>query len=148
VKKVRLLLVFPLLLVGCGEPATNDLHTTEITTPGGKTILAETMLNDFDLQRGMMFRDALPKDRGMLFVHPKESNYPHWTYNVRIPLDILWLDHDRRIVEIYPKAPPCTAQSSRTCPNYGGDQKSRYELELNGGRAAELGLQVGDTLSF
>jgi len=134
----------------CGsKPSDVDgLNTTEITFPNGKTVVAETMLRDIDQARGMMFRDSLAKDRGMLFVHPKEANVPYWMYQVRIPLDIIWLDQQRRIVEIAANTPACTSKSSRDCPSYGGHQKARYVLELAGGGAAIYGLKVGDTLSF
>ena len=148
--KVHEAAIVPLLLLAACERPTRieDLNLTEVTLPGGKVIAAETMIRAFDLERGMMFRDSLPKDRGMLFVRAKEDKYPHWTYNCRFPLDILWLDHQRRIVEVSPNTPPCTAQSARTCPVYGGNQKSQYVLELNGGRAEAYGLRIGDTLNF
>ena len=139
-----------LTLCACGPKATDveDLNITEVTFPNGKTVKAETMVRDIDQMRGMMFRDSLAKDRGMLFIHSEEGNVPYWMYQVRIPLDIIWMDHDRRIVEISANTPACTSKSSRDCPSYGGHQKARYVLELAGGGAALYGLTVGDTLSF
>jgi uncharacterized membrane protein (UPF0127 family) len=137
-------------LCGCGSKTAevDGLNTTEITFPNGKTVIAETMLRDIDQMRGMMFRDSLPADRGMLFVHPADGNYPYWMYQVRIPLDIIWMDHQRRIVEISANTPACTSKSSRDCTSYGGHEKGRYVLELAGGGAAIYGLKLGDTLSF
>jgi len=139
-----------LLLCGCSSKTSDvdGLNTTEITFPNGQTVVAETMLRDVDQMRGMMFRDSLAKDRGMLFVHRKEDNVPYWMYQVRIPLDIIWLDQQRRIVEIAANTPACTSKSSRDCPSYGGHEKARYVLELAGGGAVLYGLKVGDTLSF
>jgi uncharacterized membrane protein (UPF0127 family) len=144
-----------LALCACGTfscgPKTSEvdgLSTTELTFPNGKTVIAETMLRDEDQMRGMMFRDSLAKDRGMLFIHPTEANVPYWMYQVRIPLDIIWMDHQRRIVEISANTPACTSKSSRDCPNYGGHEKARYVLELAGGGAALYGLHVGDALTF
>jgi len=113
-----------------------------------KTVIAETMLQEIDQMRGMMFRDSLAKDRGMLFVHRAEGNYPYWMYQVRIPLDIIWMDHQRRIVEISANTPPCPSKSARQCPNFGGHEKARYVLELAGGGAALYGLRTGDVVSF
>ena len=133
----------------CSKTTDGDgTNTTEITFPNGKTVIAETMLRDVDQMRGMMFRDSLAKDRGMLFIHPDERNVPYWMYQVRIPLDIIWMDHDRRIVEISANTPACTSKSAKECPSYGGHQKARYVLELAGGGAALYGLKAGDTLSF
>jgi uncharacterized protein len=137
-------------LCACGPKATEvgDMNATEITFPNGKTVIAETMLRDIDQMRGMMFRDSLAPDRGMLFVHPQEGNVPYWMYQVRIPLDIIWMDRNRKIVEISANTPACTSKSSRDCPSYGGHEKARYVLELAGGGAALYSLKVGETLSF
>jgi uncharacterized membrane protein (UPF0127 family) len=134
----------------CGPNSTDagELNTTEVTFPNGKSVIAETMLRDIDQMRGMMFRDSIAKDRGMLFVHPAEDKYPYWMYQVRIPLDIIWMNRDRQIVEIAPNTPACTSKSARDCPSFGGHEKARYVLELAGGGAALYGLRVGDTLSF
>ena len=60
----------------------------------------ETMITDFEVLRGMMFRTSLAPDRGMLFVHPKPEHYTYWMYQTLIPLDIIWLDSNRDIVEM------------------------------------------------
>lgn len=138
-----------LLLSACGSKSdSGELNTVEITFPNGKTVIAETKLRNEDQMLGMMFRDSLAKDRGMLFIHPREDNLPYWMYQVRIPLDIIWMNQNRKIVEISANTPACTSKSSRECPSYGGHEKARYVLELAGGGAAMYGLKVGDTLSF
>ena len=138
-----------LFLLACG-PKTDvaDLNTTEVTFPNGKTVIAETMLREVDRMRGMMFRDSLAKDRGMLFLHPEDGNYAYWMYQCRIPLDIIWMNHDRRIVEISPNTPPCPSKAAHECPSFGGHEKARYVLELAGGGAAMYSLHVGDAVSF
>ena len=139
-----------LLLCSCGPKPTEvgDLNITEVMFPNGKSVQAETMFREIDQMRGMMFRDSLAKDRGMLFVHRADEGYPYWMYQVRIPLDIIWMNHDHQIVEISANTPPCRSKSSRECPSYGGRQKARYVLELAGGGAELYGLHVGDTLRF
>jgi uncharacterized membrane protein (UPF0127 family) len=134
----------------CGPKPSEvgDLNITEVTFPNGKTVAAETMLREIDQMRGMMFRDSLAQDRGMLFVHPAEGNYAYWMYQCRIPLDIIWMNHERRIVEISANTPPCPSTSAKECPSFGGHEKARYVLELAGGGAAMYGLHVGDMLSF
>ena len=85
------------------------------------------------MQRGMMYRDSLPPGQGMLFVHTKPGNYAYWMYNVKMPLDIVWMDGDRRVVEIVASAQPCKTKASE-CPHYGGQKLARYVLELAAGR--------------
>lgn len=139
-----------IVLSGCGPKAVtlDEYDTTVVTFPSGKRVRAEMMMKDLDLMRGMMFRDSIAPDRGMLFYHPQAGKYKYWMYQVRIPLDIVWMDRDRRIVEISSDTPPCKATQSSQCPTYGGSFDSLYVLELGGGMAAKYGLRVGDTLKF
>ncbi|MEK7406420.1 MAG: DUF192 domain-containing protein [Acidobacteriota bacterium] len=136
-------------LLGCGsKPVTmEEFQTRLVTLPNGQKIRAEVMTHSTDMMRGMMFRDSLAPDRGMLFVHGSPGKYPYWMHQVKIPLDIIWLDANRRIVEISANTPPCLKKASE-CPNYGGNQKALFILELAGGLAAKYGLLPGDTLSF
>ena len=138
------------MLAACSseKPSTmEDLQSALVTLPGGQKIKAERMVLVTDLARGMMFRESLAPDRGMLFFHEREGNYSYWMYQTKIPLDIVWMDRNRRIVEISANTPPCTTAASQ-CPHYGGKQRSQYVLELAGGMAAKYGLKVGDILEF
>jgi uncharacterized membrane protein (UPF0127 family) len=138
-----------LSLAGCSREATtiDELNTRTVILPGGQKIRVEVMTHPTDMMRGMMFRDSLAPDRGMLFIHGSPGNYPYWMYQVRIPLDIIWLDEKRRIVEISPNTPPCLKKASE-CPSYGGNQKALFVLEIAGGMAAKYGLRIGDVLTF
>jgi uncharacterized membrane protein (UPF0127 family) len=139
-----------LVLCSCGERPTKleDLNATEITLPNGSKMLAETMLLQLDLTRGMMFRESLAADRGMLFIYSREQKTPFWMYQVRLPLDIIWLDRERHIVEIVANAAPCSSKKSSECPLYGGKEDALYVLELNAGAAAKMNLKTGDVLGF
>jgi uncharacterized membrane protein (UPF0127 family) len=145
-----LCLLLVLLLCSCGEAPTKleDLNATEIAFPNGSKMLAETMLQQLDLTRGMMFRDSLAADRGMLFVYGKEQKTPFWMFQVHIPLDIIWMDKQRHIVEIVPGAAPCASKKSSECPLYGGRANALYVLEVNSGVAGKMNLKVGDVLGF
>ena len=148
---VRTLAAIALLaLSGCREKPDSTLDSLRlrpVTLPDGRQILVETMLHPMDQARGMMFRDSLAPDRGMLFVHDRPGNYTYWMFQVRIPLDIIWMDANKRIVEISANTPPCHGKASE-CPQYGGNEKSQYVLELAGGMAEKYGLRTGQTLSF
>lgn len=138
-----------LLLLGCGREsdAPEDFQARIVTFPNGKQVRAESMIAPADLQRGMMFRQSLAPDRGMLFFHSQPAKTKYWMFQCLIPLDIVWMDRDRRIVEISANTPPCSTAASQ-CPTYGGNYDSLYVLELGGGMAAKYGLKVGDTLRF
>ena len=137
------------LLAGCSSPnVTDEIGITPVTFPNGVRINAETMRTDIELLKGLMFRESMPSNRGMLFIHPQENTYHYWMYQTKIPLDIIWMDHDRRVVELSLDTPPCKSTSAKQCINYGGTQKSKYVLEVNAGMAAKNGIKVGDTLDF
>jgi hypothetical protein len=138
-----------LSLISCGPKPTTleDFPTRPVTLPGGQVIHVETMISDFEVLRGMMFRTSLAPDRGMLFVHPKPDHYTYWMYQTLIPLDIIWLDSNRDIVEMVQDAAPCKTQASK-CAQYGGKQISSFVLEIPGGMARKFGLQLGQRIQF
>jgi uncharacterized membrane protein (UPF0127 family) len=147
-------LALAVLLIACGiltgcskDDPSNDIDLTTVAFPDGTKIVAETLRTDFERVRGMMFRASLPADHGMLFVHPKEDKYTYWTYQTKIPLDMIWMDHDHRIVEIAPNAQPCTTKASE-CPKFGGHFQANFVLEVNAGVAAKNHLREGDSLDF
>jgi uncharacterized protein len=143
-------LCFWSFLAGCGEkPSTlEEVNSTEVAFPNGTKILAEPVQKKMDMVRGLMFRDSLGAKSGMLFMYAKEDRIAFWTFQVRIPVDIIWMDHEHRVVELSLNTPPCPAQRSETCPSYGGHEKAQFVLEVNGGLAAKNQLKVGDMLDF
>ena len=145
-----LVLIYPVLfLAGCGSKTSpmEDLLTREVTLPGGHIIRAETAVDTRDMMRGLMFRDSLAPDHGMLFVHPVSGNYGYWMYQTNIPLDMIWMDQNHRIVELVENAPPCKTAASK-CPHFGGHQPARFVLELNGGSIRKFGIQKGQTIQW
>jgi uncharacterized membrane protein (UPF0127 family) len=143
-----LALAMALALAGCGGPAEDEYLTRPLTFSSGKQVRVEVMTNRADLTRGMMFRDSLAPDRGMLFIFPRMGRYRSFMFQVKIPLDVIWMDRTRQIVEIAPSIPPCPSSTAEECPQYGGAVDSQYMLELNAGMAAKLGLKVGDAVRF
>ncbi len=144
---MRVAILTGILLGGCGKKPTLEPGLTPVRLAGWHEIGAVVLTRAQDLMRGMMFRESLAPDRGMLFVHTAPGRYPYWMFQCRIPLDIIWLDSSKRIVEISAETPPCTGESS-TCPTYGGNHDAQYVLELAGGMARKYGLQPGALISF
>jgi len=134
---------------GCGknEDAFKELNTTTVTLPDGREIRAELLTQSAAMVRGMMYRDALPQGRGLLFVHEKPGSYSYWMPNTKAPLDIIFMDANRQIVEISADTPPCTTKPA-DCPVYGGHQIEQFVLELRAGEARRLGLHEGQRLGF
>jgi uncharacterized membrane protein (UPF0127 family) len=94
------------------------------------------------LQLGLMFRESMPEDHGMLFIFSGETMRGFWMKNTKIPLDIIYFDKDLKLVSVS-NAKPCR---TRQCPNYPSTGPAMYVLELNAGLAEKLELEPGDLL--
>lgn len=119
-----------------------------VTMPNGKTVYVEMAIDTAEMMRGMMFRDSLAADRGMFFVHNKMGRYAYWMYQVRIPLDMIWIDQQKNVVEVLANVPPCPSTKSSECPTHGGTKDAQYVLELAAGMAAKYGVTVGSKIDF
>lgn len=98
-----------------------------------------------DQRMGLMFRDAMADDHGMLFIFPTENWRSFWMKNTRIALDIFYFDAELKLVSVAENTPPCRTER---CPSYPSKGPARYVLELNAGKAQELGVQPGDVLEL
>jgi len=116
-----------------------------LALPSGRTFQAELMVNDHDRAMGLMFRPSLPADRALLFVFRSLDFHGIWMKNCRFPIDIVWLDEDRKVVHVMPKVPPCTADP---CPSYQPMRKAAYVVEMNAGAAKREKVVLGSTLAF
>jgi uncharacterized protein len=119
----------------------------QISTPNGATIQAEIADTTEKRAKGLMYRDSLPKDRGMLFTFAEPQLWTFWMKNTRIPLDIIWMDGKKRIVHIERNVPTCS-RTDDGCPQYQPNDNAMYVLELAAGVADALKLQRGSVLKF
>ncbi len=91
--------------------------------------------------RGLMFREDLPENSGMLFVFPEEGIYSFWMKNTLLSLDMIWLDKDLKVVQIKSSVPVCATPE---CPSYDPQVKAKYVLEVNAGFALRHGILIND----
>ena len=160
-------LAFALLLLGCARepaPALADagpapaaapvatkpsaptaipagFERLDAVTPSGVTTFAvEVMDDEAGRARGMMFRKSVAPDRGMLFDFRRPQEVAFWMKNTLIPLDIIYIRPDGRVLSIAAQATP---ESLEPIPS-GGEILG--VLEIAGGRAAEIGLLPGDRI--
>jgi uncharacterized membrane protein (UPF0127 family) len=108
-----------------------------------KPFLAEIADTPEKQSKGLMFRQSIKDDYGMLFVFNDEDYRSFWMKNTLIALDIIYLNHAQQIVDMYVAVPPC---SSDPCPSYISKFPARYVLEINGGLAKKLKLKIGDKI--
>ena len=155
-------MVFGAWLMGCASviPATSSVissHQTEAAMNLGQTlpISAQTTiaghLVELEVARtsqqqatGLMYRTTLAADRGMLFPFSPPQPVSFWMENTLIPLDIVFL-RGGVVKAIAANTPPC---NTNPCPTYGPRTPIDQVIELRGGRAAHLGLKVGDRLKI
>ena len=101
--------------------------------------------NKEERAKGLMNREELCSECGMLFIYDNEGDYKFWMKNTLIPLDIIWLDSQFRVVHIA-NAVPCDTDE---CELYGPDsKKAQYILEINSGKSSEIGLNKGSELEL
>ncbi|MEO0868081.1 MAG: DUF192 domain-containing protein [Cyanobacteria bacterium J06642_11] len=128
------------MLTGPGQV----LPITAQATLAGETFDLEVAKTSEEQQLGLMHRNALPDNRGMLFPFSPARPVAFWMKNVPVGLDMVFVYQGQ--VQGIAEAPPCTADP---CPTYGpGRQLVDNVIELRIGRAAELGLEPGDRIEI
>jgi uncharacterized membrane protein (UPF0127 family) len=113
--------------------------------PDGSAVTAELAVTDEERQQGLMFREKMDENQGMLFVFEGEDIHAFWMKNMKFPIDILWLDGQKRIIHLEAGVPPCTADP---CPSYVPKAPAVFVLELKSGAAARHGLRLYERLGF
>ncbi len=120
--------------VACRGPA--EPRVIIETASGGVPVEVELALTPATRQRGLMFRNRLGRNQGMLFVFPQALARSFWMKNTPLPLDIIYIDTKRRIVSVAKRTEP---YSTRAIPS---DGPARYVLEVNGGFADSHGVEA------
>jgi uncharacterized membrane protein (UPF0127 family) len=128
--------------------SSRDSRLTPILTPSGITLQAEIADTPQKRATGLMFRDQLKKDHGMLFVFSEPRAWSFWMKNTRIALDLIWLDGAKRVVHIERSVPICT-RSDDACPQYRpNSEDAMFVLEIAGGTVDGYKIEKGSKLQF
>ncbi|WP_422105645.1 DUF192 domain-containing protein [Winogradskyella sp.] len=107
-----------------------------------KTLDIEIADNEYETQTGLMYRTELGIQQGMLFIFPDVQMRSFYMKNTKIPLDIIYIDEDKRIVSFQKNAKPF---DERSLPS---EVPAKYVLEINAGLSDEWQLEVGDRIEF
>ncbi len=124
-------------------PQGQSLPVSAQVVVGGVTIVLEVAKTPQQQAIGLMHRQSLPKDRGMLFIFEPPQPVRFWMKNVNFPLDMIFIK-EGRIKSIRSQVPLCSADP---CPTYGPAMEVDSVIELPGGQAQSLGISQGDRLS-
>jgi uncharacterized protein len=105
-------------------------------------VAVELAISPREIQRGLMYREHLPPDGGMLFVFRSEKRQSFWMKNTLIPLDMIFVTADRVVAGVVANAEP------RTLTSRAVEAESQFVLEVNAGWAAANGIVAGTPVSF
>ncbi len=132
-----------------GEEAVVLFEEVELA---GRVFRLELALDDEQRALGLMWRERLADDEGMLFVFPNRDPYPvelgFWMKNCLIPIDVIFINPDGFITAIHEMEPPEPGTPDSELPGYYSNGPAQFAIEIRGGLAAELGLQVGDYIEL
>ena len=134
-----------LLLLVASSSASAAPAIVPLTLPSGKVLQVEVMANDEDRAMGLMFRASLARDRGMLFVFDQIDFHGFWMKNCKFPIDMVWLDQDRKVVHVAESVPPC---KSDPCPVYQPLRRAAYVVEMSAGQARREKAVLGSVFTF
>ena len=150
------LAILGLVIGACAQPTPHvadagtappplEVELPQAILPDGATVDLELATTPEETTTGLMFRPALPADRGMLLLWSEERYATIWMMNVLIPLDIVYLDDAGKVIEVVADARPCAAEP---CPRFTPDGPSRAVLEIAAGNAAAHGITIGESIKF
>ncbi len=126
------------LVSACSGPARDRVVLR--TGSGEHVFTVELAETPESRARGLMFRQSLDADRGMLFDFKQERDVSFWMQNTFIPLDMIFIAADGTVKKIHANARPLDQTS------ISSGEPVRFVLEIPGGRAAEIGLEPGDVM--
>lgn len=111
-------------------------------TINNHTLAVELAQTESERKQGLSDRDSMPQNTGLLFIFPSKDNHTFWNYQMKFPIDVLWID-DNMIVEktLFPI-------DSGTPTTYYPRAKAHYVLEVNAGLADRYGWTVGTSVSL
>ena len=116
-----------------------------VILPSGAVYRVEIARTPEEQAQGLMFRESLPPESGMLFLFSDDAPHKFWMKNTMIPLDMIWMDGTGRVVFVSANTPPCKADP---CPSYGPDVPAPTVLEIAGGLAKKEKVAVGSVIRF
>jgi uncharacterized membrane protein (UPF0127 family) len=128
------------VVIGCDKSPSTGLRTVKMTI-GSRTYTLEVAETVEDRRKGLMFRESMPADHGMLFVFPEEEELSFWMRNTRIPLDIIFINSAGQVVRVAQMKP----YDESSVPS---GRPAIYAIELNQGEVEKNGVREGMTLEI
>ena len=128
------------------EVGTKSLPNKVNITVNGVNLQADVALTADEQTKGLSIKDILHPDEGMLFPYEAPRILSFWMKDMKFPIDILWLDSDKRVVHIEESLQPCSPLLP--CPSYSPDVQAQYVLETVAGFSSANGISKGTPVEF
>ncbi|HEX8954007.1 MAG TPA: DUF192 domain-containing protein [Polyangia bacterium] len=141
-----LLLVLSIAANACSHSAAQQRREPEVilaTRAGEQHVKVEIARSDPERQRGLMYRQKLEPGRGMIFLFEHPEPLKFWMKNTYIPLDMIFIAADKRVVYVEENAEPLTTQSRGP-----EGEDTQFVLEVPGGWARAHGVERGVAVKF
>lgn len=122
---------------------TTKFDSREVTLKGRKfrLLIADSLAKG---SVGLMYRERIASNEGMLFLFPFEHRWEIWMLNMRFAIDVIWLDKQGVVVHVEKNLKPC--KSMFDCPAYRPEKGAKYVIELLAGEAGKLRIKKGETI--
>jgi len=143
IKAFLILAVFATYFMSGNHSSVNNAQQTQVCIKDN-CFRVELAITPAEHARGLMFREHLDEDKGMLFIFENEGRHAFWMKNTLIPLDIIWIDENKEVVFISGNAQPC---KEGFCPAITPSKDAKYVLELNANTTGSIGLSIGDNVN-
>ncbi|WP_140985095.1 DUF192 domain-containing protein [Asticcacaulis tiandongensis] len=111
-----------------------------VTADGVRDFKVEIADDEYERAKGLMYRESMPADHGMLFLFPDMAERSFWMHNTPLPLDIIYISSSAQVVSIQRNAIP---YDRTPLPSFGA---AVAVLEINGGLSDQLGIKPGDRI--
>ena len=137
------------IALGCAGAGT-------IAAPDGPAVAVGNVVFEVEIadtpqlrSKGLSGRDGLADMSGMLFVFESGRTSNFWMKGMRFPIDFVWIGEECTVVDTHPNAqPPAAGTDDDQLTLYSSDSPAVYTLEINAGKVAEVGIEVGDSVTF
>jgi uncharacterized membrane protein (UPF0127 family) len=141
---MRLLLAWLVSYAVAGVTACQAQPQVTVIPKQGREVTFEVEVADTPAKRemGLQYRRELAENRGMIFLFPREDQLAFWMKNTPVPLDMIFINGERKIVGIVEKTVPFSLESRSV------SGRSQYVLEINGGLSRRYGFEAGDSVRF
>jgi uncharacterized membrane protein (UPF0127 family) len=113
-----------------------------VVLPNGTTVAVTVADTPEAQEKGLAGVERLQNNAGMLFVFAQDGTYPMWMKDMKMPIDMLWLDDQGKVVHLAVNVPVPKSDQSEV-PTYVNDQPAKYVLELPAGEAEKAGVKEG-----